>query len=60
MILTWTTLLSSVVWQGRLSARIIFHRRLLFMIVGIAVYYAILYALSVFRPDEGFSTGKAL
>ena len=24
MILTWTTLLSSVVWQGRLSARIIF------------------------------------
>ena len=60
MILTWTTLLSSVIWQGRLSARIIFHRRLLFMVVGIAVYYAILYALAVLRPDEGFSTGKAL
>ena len=60
MVLTWTTLLASVIWQGRLSARIIFHRRLPFMVVGIAVYYAILYALAVLRPDEGFSTGKTL
>lgn len=58
--LTWTALLASVVSLGLLSARIILHRKLLFMAAGIAVYYGILYGLAVFRPDEGFTAGKAL
>ena len=60
MTLTWMALIASVVSLCRLSARIVFHRKLLFMGVGIAVYYGILYGLAVFRPDEGFTANKAL
>ena len=58
--LTWTALIGSVVALCWLSARIVLHRKLLFMAAGIAIYYAILYGLAVFRPDEGFTAGKAL
>lgn len=58
--LSWTALFASVVSLCSLSARIIFHRKPLFMVVGIAVYYGILYSMAVFRPDEGFTAGKAL
>ena len=58
--LTWGTLLASAAALCRLSGRIVFHRKLLFMAVGVAVYYGILYALAVFRPDEGFTVGRAL
>ena len=57
--LTWTTLFASLVTQCRLSAQIVFHRKLLLMVLGIAAYYGVLYALAVFRPDEGFSAGQA-
>ena len=57
--LTWTTLFASLVAQCRLSAQIVFHRKLLLMVLGIAAYYGVLYALAVFRPDEGFSAGQA-
>ena len=60
MTLSWMALIASGVSLCRLSARIVFHRKLLFMVAGIAVYYGILYALAVFRPDEGFTANKAL
>jgi ABC-type Na+ efflux pump permease subunit len=58
--LTWGALLSSLWSQCWLSARIVFHRKLLFMALGIAVYYGILYALAIYRPDEGFGVEQAL
>ena len=58
--LTWGTLLASTATLCRLSGRIVFHHKLLFMAAGVTVYYGILYALAVFRPDEGFTAGRAL
>ena len=58
--LTWGTLLTSTATLCRLSGRIVFHHKLLFMAAGVTVYYGILYALAVFRPDEGFTAGRAL
>jgi ABC-type transport system involved in multi-copper enzyme maturation permease subunit len=58
--LTWRELIASLWRLTLLSSRIIFHRKLLFMGLGITVYYGILYAFAVFRPGEGFSTEQAL
>ena len=58
--LTWRELLQSTWALFRLSFRIMFHRKLLFMGAGVVVYYGILYALAVFRPGEGFSAEQAL
>ena len=58
--LTWRALLSSVWRLYRLSVKIVFHRKMLFMCGGILAYYGILYALAVFRPGEGFSVEQAL
>jgi ABC-type transport system involved in multi-copper enzyme maturation permease subunit len=58
--LSWSVLLLSFLSACWLSARIVFHRKLLFMALGIAVYYAILYAMALFRPGEGFGSGQAL
>ena len=58
--LTWRDLALSFLQLGRLSFRIVFHRKLLFMGLGILVYYGILYALAILRPGEGFSVDQAL
>ncbi|MDP6700734.1 MAG: hypothetical protein QGH25_13875, partial [Candidatus Latescibacteria bacterium] len=58
--LTWGTLLASAAALCRLSGRIVFHRKLLFMVGGVLCYYGILYGLAVFRPGEGFGAGQAL
>jgi len=44
----------------RLSARIALHRKLRVILLGIPAYYGVLYALAVFRPDEGFGVAQAL
>lgn len=58
--LTWRTLLSSLMRFVILSGQIVFHRKILFMIGGVFTFYAILYAVAVLRPDEGFSVEQAL
>ncbi len=58
--LTWKELTLSAWRLYRLSFRLVFHRKLLFMGAGILAYYGILYALAVFRPGEGFSAIQAL
>ena len=57
--LSWRDLLYSIWRLFRLSFRIAFHRKLLFMSAGILAYYGVLYALIVFRPGEGFSAEQA-
>jgi len=42
-----------------LSFRIVFHRKVVFMVGGIAAYYGLLYSLAVWRPGEGFSSSQA-
>ncbi|MDE2887100.1 MAG: hypothetical protein OXR72_02730 [Gemmatimonadota bacterium] len=58
--LNWRELLVTTWRLFRLSCRIIFHRKLIFMAMGILVYYAAMYAFAVWRPDEGFGVSKAL
>jgi ABC-type transport system involved in multi-copper enzyme maturation permease subunit len=58
--LTWRDLLSSAIRLYRLSFRLVFHKKLIFMTAGILVYYGILYTLAVVRPGEGFSVRQAL
>jgi len=58
--LSWGALIASLLRFLGLSARIVFHKKLLFMGAGISIYYAILYAVAVFRPGEGFSVEQAL
>ncbi len=58
--LTWRDLFLSAWALCRLSLRIVFYQKLVFMTGGILVYYGILYALAVFRPGEGFGVRQAL
>ena len=58
--LTWKAFLGSLWRLYRLSVQIVFHRKILFMCLGMIAYYGILYAFAVFRPDEGFSVEQAL
>jgi ABC-type transport system involved in multi-copper enzyme maturation permease subunit len=59
-VLTWRDLFATYLRLFTLSARIVFQKKILFMTGGIATYYAILYAIAVFRPGEGFSVEQAL
>lgn len=58
--LNWRTLFATGLRFLSLSANIIFHRKLLFMGAGIVLYYGILYAVAILRPNEGFSVEQAL
>ena len=58
--LTWRELITTLFRFLKLSSAIIFHRKLVFMFFGIAIYYGILYAVAIFRPNEGFSVEQAL
>ena len=58
--LSWRDMLMSISALVGLSFRIAFHRKILFMGAGIVAYFGILYALAVFRPDEGFGVQQAL
>ena len=57
--LTWRELVHSTLMLFRLSFRIVFRRKLLFMALGVSVYYAIVYAVAVFEPGAGFSASDA-
>ncbi len=59
-VLPWRELIGSLASMFRLSGRVIFRRKLLFMFAGIAVYYAILYAFAVYQPNSGFGVEDAL
>ena len=58
--LNWRELLLTTWRLYRLSCRIIFHRKLMFMAIGVLVYYAAMYAFAVWRPSEGFGVSRAL
>lgn len=58
--LTWKDFFSTLLRFLKLSASIIFYRKLVFMAGGVALYYGILYAVAIFRPNEGFSVEQAL
>lgn len=58
--LPWREVIGSLASMFRLSGRVIFRRKLLFMTAGILVYYAILYAFAVYQPGSGFSVDEAL
>jgi hypothetical protein len=59
-VLPWREVLLSLASMFRLSGRVIFRRKLLFMVVGIAAYYAILYTFAVYQPNSGFGVDDAL
>jgi hypothetical protein len=46
-ILPWRELIGSLVALFRLSSRVIFRRKLLFMVLGILTFYGILYIFAV-------------
>lgn len=58
--ITWRDLFATLARFFQLSASIVFHRKLVFMVGGVVAYYGILYAFAYFRPDEGFSVEQAL
>ena len=58
--LSWGQLLGSLAALFRLSGRVVFRRKLLFMAAGIVTYYAILYAFAVYQPGSGFGVEQAL
>ena len=58
--LPWRELIGSLASMFRLSGRVIFRRKLLFMAGGILAYYAILYAFATYQPNSGFSVDMAL
>ena len=59
-VLPWREVIGSLAAMFRLSGRVIFRRKLLFMTAGIAAYYAILYAFAVYQPNSGFGVEDAL
>ena len=59
-VLPWSEVLGSLAALFRLSGRVIFRRKLLFMTGGILVYYAILYAFATYDPGSGFGVEEAL
>lgn len=58
--LTWRAVFQTLFRFFYLSAQIVFHRKIVFMCLGIAIYYGLLYSLAVWRPSDGFSVGQAL
>jgi F0F1-type ATP synthase assembly protein I len=59
-VLPWREVIGSLWSLFRLSGRVIFRRKLLFMSLGILAYYAILYTFAVYQPNSGFSVDSAL
>lgn len=59
-VLPWREVIGSLAALFRLSGRVIFRRKLLFMALGILAYYAILYAFATYDPDDGFGVEDAL
>ena len=59
-VLSWAQVLGSGARLVRLSFHVTFQRKLLFMLAGIAAYYAIIYAVIVFEPNPGFGVEEAL
>ncbi len=59
-VLPWREVLGSLAAMFRLSGRVIFRRKLLFMTAGIVAYYAILYTFVVYQPNAGFGVDDAL
>ncbi len=58
--LPWRELIGSLASLFRLSGRVIFRRKLLFMALGLLAFYAILYAFAVNQPGSGFGVDDAL
>jgi len=58
--LSWLELVGSYARLAWLSARIVLHRKLVFMTLAAVAYYAGQYAFAVLRPGEGFGVGEAL
>ena len=58
--LPWRELVRSLVSLFRLSGRVIFRRKLLFMALGLFAFYAILYAFAVYEPNSGLGVDDAL
>jgi len=58
--LPWREVIKSLASLFRLSGRVIFRRKLLFMSGGILLYYAILYAFATYEPNSGFGVDEAL
>ena len=58
--LTYRDLFVSGVQMVSLSLKIVFHRKLMFGVLGVLGYYAIIYAILTFRPNDGFSVEDAL
>ena len=58
-LLSWGEVLRSTWRLARLSFRISFRRKPLFMSIGLLIYYAILYAIVVYDPSEGFNASDA-
>lgn len=59
-ILPWRELIGSLVALFRLSSRVIFRRKLLFMVLGILTFYGILYIFAVYQPNSGLAVADAL
>lgn len=59
-VLPWREVIGSLAALFRLSSRVIFRRKLLFMAGGIIAYYAILYAFATYDPGSGFGVDEAL
>ena len=51
-VLAWSQLLRSMFLMFRLSGRVVFRRKILFMAAGILAYYGIIYAVAVYQPNE--------
>ncbi len=58
--LPWRELIGSLASLFRLSGRVIFRRKLLFMALGLLAFYAILYAFAVYQPNSGLGVDQAL
>ncbi len=59
-VLSWSQVIGSTARLFRLSFRVTFRRKLLFMTGGVIAYYALIYAISVYQPNEGFADDDAL
>ena len=51
-VLAWSELVGSMLLMFRLSGRVVFRRKILFMAAGILAYYGIAYAVAVYQPNE--------
>ncbi|NKB88158.1 MAG: hypothetical protein GKS06_08060 [Acidobacteria bacterium] len=59
-VLTWSQLLQSATRLLRLSARVTFQRKFLFMFGAVGLFYAFIYTIAVYEPNPGFGVEDAL